>query len=109
MHHLGNVAFGAALSWLGLHVEHGKAKGIKFSDIIEAYQQGDDKKLAETCLFTKPFLRWQLRSFQTQGKPKPIGLRQIWDGHVDSPIGKALVECSDEGPAVFYVTNMHSD
>ncbi len=27
----------------------------------------------------------------------------------DSPIGKALAECSDEGPAVFCVTNVHSD
>ena len=36
-------------------------------------------------------------------------IEEIWDGHVDSPIGKALVECSDDGPAVFCVTNVHSD
>ena len=30
-------------------------------------------------------------------------------GRLNSPIGKALVECSDEGPAVFCVTNVHSD
>ena len=36
-------------------------------------------------------------------------IEEIWDGHVGSPIGKALTECSDEGPAVFCVTNVHSD
>ena len=36
-------------------------------------------------------------------------IAEIWDGQVNSPIGKALVECSDEGPAVFCVTNVHSD
>ena len=36
-------------------------------------------------------------------------IEEIWDGQVNSPIGKALVECSDEGPTVFCVTNVHSD
>jgi len=28
-------------------------------------------------------------------------IEEIWDGHVNSPIGKALVECSDEGQRFF--------
>ena len=36
-------------------------------------------------------------------------IEEIWDGQVNSPIGKALVGCSDDGPAVFCVTNVHSD
>ena len=36
-------------------------------------------------------------------------IEKIWDGHIESPIGKALVECSDDGPAVFCVSNVYSD
>ena len=36
-------------------------------------------------------------------------IEEIWDGHVESPVGKALTQCSDETPTVFCVTNVHSD
>ena len=45
MHHLGNVAFGAALHGWGFTLNMAKQKGIKFSDIIKAYQKGEDEKL----------------------------------------------------------------
>ena len=36
-------------------------------------------------------------------------IEKIWDGHINSLIGKSLVECGDDGPTVFCVTNVHSD
>ena len=36
-------------------------------------------------------------------------IEKIWDGQIDSTIGKALVECNDDAPTVLFVTNVHSD
>ncbi|HLN89036.1 MAG TPA: EF-Tu/IF-2/RF-3 family GTPase, partial [Candidatus Binatia bacterium] len=36
-------------------------------------------------------------------------IEEVWDGQVGSHIGRALVECRDEGPTVIFVTNVHSD
>ena len=106
---VGNVAFGAALHGWGFTLNMAKQRGIKFSDIIRAYQQGEGGKLQKNCLFTKPFLKWQSRRLQARREAQAYRIEEIWDGQVNSPIGKALVECSDNGPAVFCVTNVHSE
>ena len=55
---LGNVAFGAALHGWGFTLNMAKEKGVKFSDIIKAYEKGEGEKLQKRCQFTKQFLKW---------------------------------------------------
>ena len=57
----------------------------------------------------KQFLKWQLAVFPIHGKRKLTELRRFGMGNVDSKVGEALVECSDDGPAVLFVTNVHAD
>jgi elongation factor 2 len=34
-------------------------------------------------------------------------IEKIWDGQVNSKIGRSLIECSDNGPISMFVTNIH--
>ena len=42
-------------------------------------------------------------------KHRRYRLGGIWDGKADSKVGIALASCSDDGPAVMFVTNVHTD
>ena len=103
--------FWCSPAWLGLHFGHRlKQKGIKFSDIIEAYAKRRTSKTKEDMPVYEAIFEMAINKI-----PNPLdsarltGLTKIWDGQVGSKIGKALTECSDDGPTVFCVTNVHSD
>jgi len=105
---LGNVAFGAALHGWGFTLNMAKQKGIKFSDIIKACQQGEGGKLQKNLPVYDAIFEMAIKKTPNPREAQAYRVEAIWDGQVNSPIGKALVECSDDGPAVFCVTNMHS-
>ena len=106
----GNVAFGAALHGWGFTMGMAKERGIKFSDIIKAYK---DDKLAKELMKNLPvyeaIFEMTIKKLPNPREAQAYRIEEIWDGHVNSPIGKALVECSDEGPAAFCVTHVCSD
>ncbi len=106
---LGNVAFGAALHGWGFTLNIAKEKGVKFSDIIKAYERGEGAKLQKTIPVYEAIFEMVIKKFPNPREAQAYRIQEIWDGHVDSFIGKALIECSDEGPAVFCVTNVYSD
>ena len=105
----GNVAFGAALHGWGFTLNLAKKKGVKFSDIIEAYIKGEDKKLGRMLPVYEAVFEMAIKKLPNPREAQAYRIEKIWDGHVDSPIGQALVECSDDGPTVFCVANVHSD
>ena len=105
----GNVAFGAALHGWGFTMEMAKERGLKFSDIITAYMKGDCKELAKALPVYEAIFEMAIKKLPNPREAQTYRIEEIWDGHVESPIGQALVDCSDDGPAVFYVANVHSD
>ena len=106
---LGNVAFGAALHGWGFTLNMAKEKGVKFSDIIKAYEKGEGAKLQKALPVYEAIFEMVIKKIPNPKDAQAYRIEKIWDGQVDSPIGKALTECSDEGPTVFCVTNVHSD
>jgi elongation factor 2 len=106
---LGNVAFGAALHGWGFTLNMAKEKGVKFSDIIKAYEKGERARLQEALPVYEAIFEMTLSKLPNPRDAQAYRIEEIWDGHTDSPIGKALTDCSDEGPTVFCVTNVHSD
>ena len=105
----GNVAFGAALHGWGFTMEMAKERGLKFSDIIIAYMKGNGKKLAKALPVYEAIFEMAIKKLPNPREAQTYRIKEIWDGHVESPIGQALVECSDDGPAVFYAANVRSD
>jgi elongation factor 2 len=106
---LGNVAFGAALHGWGFTLNMAKQKGVKFSDIIKAYATGEEEKLQKTLPVYEAVFEMAIKKLPNPRQAQVYRIEKIWDGHVNSLIGKSLVECGDDGPTVFCVTNVHSD
>ncbi len=106
---LGNVAFGAALHGWGFTMDTAKQRGIKFSDITQAYAKGETAKLQKAFPVYEAIFEMAIKKMPNPKQAQAYRIERIWDGQVNSSIGKALVECSDEGPAVFCVTHVHSD
>ncbi len=105
----GNVAFGAALYGWGFTLNKAKEKGFKFSDIIKAYSIGEGTKLQKIFPVYEAIFEMAVHRVPNPKDAQAYRIEKIWDGHIGSPIGEALTKCSDEGPAVFCVTNVYSD
>ena len=105
----GNVAFGAALHGWGFTIAMAKEKGVKFSDIAQAYKKSEWQKLRKDLPVHEAVFDMAIKKLPNPREAQAYRIGEIWDGQVNSPIGKALVQCNDEGPAVFCVTNVHSD
>ncbi len=104
----GNVAFGAALHGWGFTVDIAKLKGIKFQDIINAYQQGDFEKLKTKLPVYTAVFEMALKTMPNPREAQAYRVDTIWDGHVDSKVGQALAECRDTGPTIMCITNVVS-
>ena len=105
---LGNVAFGAALHGWGFTMDTAKQRRIKFSDIAQSYAKGEDAKLQKAFPVYEAVFEMAIKKLPNPKQAQEYRIERIWDGQVNSSIGKALVDCSDEGPAVFCVTHVHS-
>jgi elongation factor 2 len=105
----GTVAFGAALHGWGFTANIAKQKGIKFTDILTAYNEGKGDKLKEPLPVHEAVLEMAIQQIPNPREAQAYRIEKIWDGQVNSPTGKVLVECSDTGPSVFWVTNVHLD
>ena len=106
---LGNVAFGAALHGWGFTLNMAKERSVRFSDILNAYGKGEGAKLQKTLPVYEAVFEMAITKVPNPREAQAYRIEKIWDGHINTPIGKALVECSDDGPAVFCVSNVHSD
>jgi len=103
------VAFGASLHRWGFTMDIAQEKGIKFSDIVDAYQQDRWKELPETLPLHNALLDMAVKNL-----PNPIGAQkyrvpQVWKGDIDSDIGKAMLTCDPSGPTVMCVTGAQMD
>ncbi len=106
----GTVALGSALHGLGFTLDIAKERGIKFSDIIKAYQNGKaEQELKKTLPVYEAIFELAIKKLPDPRQAQAYRIEEIWDGHVDSAIGKALVGCDVAGPAVFCVTNVHQN
>jgi elongation factor 2 len=105
----GNVAFGAALHGWGFTLDIAKRKDIKFSDVIAAYKTGDWARLKKALPIYDAIVEMAVNNVANPRQAQAYRLSGIWDGKVDSNIGTALAGCSDDGPAVMFVTNVHTD
>ena len=105
----GNVAFGAALHGWGFTVGMAKQQGIKFQDIIKTYFNGTQAKLQKILPVYEAIFEMAIKAVPSPREAQAYRIAEIWDGQVTSKVGKALVECSDDGPAAMFVTNVHAD
>lgn len=103
-----NVAFGSALHGWGFTLSIARQKSIKFTDVLDAYKNGDHEKLRKALPVYDAVFNMAVENIPNPKEAQGYRVEKIWDGHIKSKIGQALVDCNDEGPMVMCVTNVHA-
>jgi elongation factor 2 len=101
------VAFGSSKDRWGFNVETSKAAGMSFKDIYEAYTHESEetlKNLADKLILHEALLSMVVKHHPPPHVAQAYRIPAIWKGDLDSPVGKALIACDENGPTVMMVT-----
>ncbi|MCL5877108.1 MAG: GTP-binding protein [Candidatus Bathyarchaeota archaeon] len=104
----GNVAFGSALYGWGFTYGMAKQHEIKFAEVIKAVKAGEQAKLKKSLPVYEAIFEMAVDVVPSPREAQAYRMTKIWDGQVGSKVGKSLAKCSDDGPAVMYITNIHA-
>ena len=103
------VAFGSALHRWGFTLKIAQKKGVKFSDIIEAYAKGEHQKLARLIPLHNAILDMVVKNIPDPVEAQRYRLPRIWKGDLNSEVGQAMLNCDDNGPTVMCITMAQID
>jgi len=105
----GTVAFGSALHGWGFTLDIAQKKKIKFSDVTKAYKIGQGQELQKTAPLHNAILDMVVKHLPNPVEAQKYRVPKIWKGELESEIGRAMVNCKDEGPTVMYFTLAQMD
>jgi len=105
----GSVSFGSAKDRWGFNVDIMKEKGITFKDVYTAYSEEKVNDLVEKAPLADAILGMVVKHHPPPHVAQKYRIPKIWKGDLESDIGKALLNCDDNGPAVMMVVNMSLD
>ena len=105
----GTVCFGSALHKWGFTVDIAQKKGIKFSDIVEAYHQDRWQELPKTIPLHSAILDMVVKNLPNPVDAQKYRVPQIWKGDLNSEIGQAMLNCDDNGPTIMCFTSAQMD
>ena len=103
------VAMGSAKDRWGFTSEIARTKGVKFSDVVDAYNAGAVEELQKKSPLHEAILNMSIATIPPPHEAQRYRIPKIWHGDVDSEIGKAMMNCDDKGPAVMCVVNIVVD
>ncbi|RLE49861.1 MAG: elongation factor EF-2 [Candidatus Methanomethylicota archaeon] len=105
----GQVAFGSALHKWGFTLPIITSKGWKFSDIVNIYQRGDIETLQKELPLHVAILDMVVDHIPNPVEAQKYRIPKIWRGDTSSEIGKAMLECDENGPLVICVNKVVVD
>ena len=105
----GMVAFGSALHKWGFTIPIAQEKGLKFDYIIDAYEKGYVEDLAKDFPLYKAILDMVIEHVPNPEEAQKYRIPKIWKGDLNSEIGKAMLECDEEGPTVVCISKIVAD
>ncbi len=104
-----SVTFGSAKDRWAINMDVMKERGITFKDVIDAYTDGKVEGLVEAAPLADAVLGMVVKHHPPPHEAQKYRIPKIWHGDLESEIGRALLECSDEGPTIMMVVNMVLD
>ncbi|MHB8567019.1 MAG: elongation factor EF-2 [Nitrososphaerales archaeon] len=104
-----SVSFGSAKDRWGFNAGIAQKKGVKFSDVYDAYTGGDVTELAKRAPLHEAVLGMVIKHHPPPHVAQKYRIPKIWQGDLNSDVGKALTSCDDSGPIVMMVTNINVD
>ena len=97
------VAFGSALHKWGFTLSMARQKGVKFSDVVDAYLKGEYEKLPDMLPLHTAILDMVVRNMPNPIEAQKYRIPKVWKGEMDSEIGQAMMNCDDNGPTVMCI------
>lgn len=107
----GTVILGAARDKWGITVPIAQKKGIRFSDIVGAYEKGKEgiDELAKLAPLQEAILDTVVKFVPNPREAQSYRIPKIWRGNIDSDVGKAMMRADPSGPLVYFVNDMRLD
>ncbi len=110
----GNIAFGSALHKWGFTSKILEESDIKFKNIRERYKKETyAERNYEDLPVYLPIHRAILEAV-VDHLPNPLEaqkyrIKKIWDGDLDSDVGKSMVNCNPNGPLIICLSKVQAD
>jgi elongation factor 2 len=108
-----SVSFGSAKDRWAFNAQIAATRGVKFSDVYDAYTKGDEKEnvkdLASRAPLHEAILGMVIKHHPPPHVAQQYRIPKIWGGDLNSDVGKALLACDDNGPIIMMVTNINVD
>ncbi len=103
------VAMGSAKDGWGFTYEVAQRKGVKFSDIVDAYEKDKLDELKAKAPLYEAILDMAVGTMPPPQVAQKYRIPKIWMGDINSEAGQAMMNCEDNGPAIMAVTNIVVD
>jgi elongation factor 2 len=105
----GQVALGSALAKWGITIPMAAKAGIKFSNIIDAYEKDTVSELSQEFPLHVTLLTMLIEHTPPPNVAQRYRIPKIWKGDLNSELGKALLEADPNGPTVIAVSKVNKD
>ena len=105
----GSVAFGSAFDNWAISVPYMKQTGLSFKDIYEYCKNNDQKTLAKKSPIHEVILNMVITHLPTPDIAQRYRIPHIWQGDLNSPLGKAMLNTDANGPLGLMVTDIIMD
>jgi elongation factor 2 len=110
----GNVAFGSALHKWGFTLNILEKSDLTFKDIRERYNKETYTKESYADLAIYFPIHKAILEMVVDHLPNPIEAQKyrigkIWDGDLNSDLGKAMINCDPDGPLIICLSKVQAD
>jgi len=110
----GNVAFGSALHKWGFNLNILEKSDLTFKDIRERYNKDTYTKESYADLAFYFPIHKAILEMVVDHLPNPIEAQKyrigkIWDGDLNSDLGKAMISCDPDGPLIICLSKVQAD
>ena len=107
-----SVAFGSAKDRWGFNFKIAQKRGVGFKDVYDAYTSNDPtaiRSLAEKAPLHEAVLGMVVQHHPPPHVAQKYRIPKIWQGDLESEVGKSILTCDENGPAVMMVTTINVD
>jgi elongation factor 2 len=105
----GSVAIGSAKTGWAFTMKTLEKKGIKPVVVFEKYNEGDERWLRENLPLDDALLEMIVKHLPNPRAAQKYKIPRIWSGEMNTPEGKALLECDPNGPLLGMITKIFID
>ena len=105
----GTVAFGSAYHNWGITVPFMQKTGINFKDIFEYCNNEQQRELSRKAPVHEVLLDMAVTKLPGPVEAQAYRIPNIWNGDLDTPIGKAMMNCDPDAELAMMITKIWMD